>query len=146
VIDTEVVSTNLMAWPDGVRFFNYTGSRHRIWWLKVLPRTEWRTNGSGTLQPRRPTSLRPRLRRLIADVVAAGKEPQLTMLRVNAYNAVIMYLEGLITLDHVRRATEHNDYIDIPGVVIDDRCLVVRIMPQEMIMYASDRAGNKLVD
>jgi hypothetical protein len=146
VIDTEVVSTSLMAWPDGVRFYDYTGSRHRVWWLKVFPRTEWQTNGSGTLKPRRPTSLRPRLRRLISDVVAAGKEPQLAMLRVNAYNAVIMYLEGLITLGHVRRATEHSDYIDIPGVVIGDRCLVVRIMRKEMAMHATDRAGNKLVD
>jgi len=70
----------------------------------------------------------------IKDDTDAGKRDEIAYVIVDARAAVVLYLNGIITAEHLREASEgpHDApegpyYVDIPGVVFDGLPLTVRV-------------------
>jgi len=57
--------------------------------------------------------------------------------------AVSLFLEGVLTMEHFKKATETENDIVIPGVTIGDRTLTARIVADlEYEIYTADADGN----
>ncbi|MCR4752839.1 MAG: hypothetical protein K5837_00245 [Candidatus Saccharibacteria bacterium] len=57
----------------------------------------------------------------------AGKRDKIAFVIVGKRAAVALYLEGIITAEHLRKASEGPDYVDIPDVNFEDLSLTVRV-------------------
>lgn len=94
-----------------------------------------------------PCSIMDDIRKQTAAVVASGNGHKIFILQLNARAAVIFFLEGKITVDHLKRASEGFDFIDLTSVRVDDRTLRVRIVatsPNEVVI--ADSRGNDLLN
>ena len=56
-----------------------------------------------------------------------GNRDKIAYVIVGIRAAVVLYLEGIITAEHLRKASEGPDYVDIPGVNIEGLSLTVRV-------------------
>ena len=63
----------------------------------------------------------------IKDDTDAGKRDKIAYVIVGIRAAVALYLEGIITAEHLRKASEGEKYIDIPNVTFEDLSLIVRV-------------------
>ena len=63
----------------------------------------------------------------IKDDTDAGKRDKIAYVIVGVRAAVVLYLSGIITAEHLRKASEGEDYIDIPNVIFEDLSLTVRV-------------------
>ena len=92
-----------------------------------------------------PDTMMPRITGCIADDVSNGNGDKVAQLQLGARQAVVFYLEGQLTRQHLTKATEGPDYIDIPNVDIDGRSLTVRILKEPQYSVATaDSEGNVL--
>ena len=67
------------------------------------------------------------IKQCIKDDTDAGKSYKIACVIVGKYAAVVLYLEGIITAEHLRKASEGPDYVDIPGVNVEGLSLTVRV-------------------
>ncbi|MBQ6593840.1 hypothetical protein IJI00_02135 [Candidatus Saccharibacteria bacterium] len=65
--------------------------------------------------------------RCIKDDTDAGKRDKIAYVIVGVRAAVALYLNGIITAEHLRKASEGEQYIDIPNVIFEDLSLTVRV-------------------
>jgi len=65
--------------------------------------------------------------RCIKDDTDAGKRDKIAYVIVGVRAAVVLYLSGIITAEHLRKASEGEDYVDIPNVIFEDLSLTVRV-------------------
>lgn len=63
----------------------------------------------------------------IKDDTDAGKRDKIAYVIVGVRAAVALYLNGIITAEHLRKASEGKEYIDIPNVIFEDLSLTVRV-------------------
>ena len=63
----------------------------------------------------------------IKDDTDAGKRDKIAYVIVGVRAAVALYLNGIITAEHLRKASEGEEYIDIPNVIFEDLSLTVRV-------------------
>src|SRR5688572_5038641 len=92
-----------------------------------------------------PSSMMPAISECIGSDVASGNEDKIAMLRLSSHSAVIFYLEGRLTRQHLTKATEGPDHIDIPDVDIDGRIVTVRVLREtEHSVATADSEGNVL--
>lgn len=63
----------------------------------------------------------------IKDDTDAGKRDKIAYVIVGVRAAVALYLNGIITAKHLRKASEGEEYIDIPNVIFEDLSLTVRV-------------------
>ena len=92
-----------------------------------------------------PYSMMSAIRDCINGDVENGNVDELSMLLLAPRSAVVFYLEGQLTRQHLTKATEGPDYIDIPNVDIDGRSLTVRILKEPQYNVATaDSEGNVL--
>lgn len=122
-----------------INFFGATGQK--------LNEKLWGINGFGgdTLTTHAPESMMPRIRECIANDVANGNGDKIAQVQLGARQAVVFFLEGMLTCEQLQNAAEGFGFIDVPGVVIDDRTLTVRITanPKHKVATA-DILGNIL--
>jgi hypothetical protein len=92
-----------------------------------------------------PDTMMPRIAECIAGDVADGNGDKVAQLQLGARQAVVFYLEGKLTREHLKHAIEGADFIDIPNVDVDGRILTVRVQanPEHSIATA-DSEGNVL--
>lgn len=92
-----------------------------------------------------PDTMMPRITECIADDVSNGNGDKVAQLQLGARQAVVFYLEGKITREHLKRAIEGTDFIDIPDVDVDGRTLTVRVQENpEYDVATADIGGNVL--
>jgi hypothetical protein len=92
-----------------------------------------------------PDSMMPAIHDCITGDVESGNADRLSMLLLAPRAAVVFYLEGRLTRQHLTKATEGTNYIDIPNVDIDGRKLTVRILQEPQYNVATaDSEGNVL--
>jgi hypothetical protein len=92
-----------------------------------------------------PGSMIPDIRECIEQDVAAGNSDKIAKVLVGPRQGVVLFLEGKITLEHLKNATQTEEFIDIPGVAIDDRVLTVRVLANASLRVATaDSEGNVL--
>ncbi|MBR0134003.1 hypothetical protein IJM16_01930 [Candidatus Saccharibacteria bacterium] len=65
--------------------------------------------------------------RCIKNDTDAGKRDKIAYVIVGVRAAVVLFLEGIIAAEHLRKATEGEEYIDIPNVIFDGLSLTVRV-------------------
>jgi hypothetical protein len=92
-----------------------------------------------------PESVMPVVHECINADVKDGNADKLAMLLLAPRSAVLLYLEGRLTSQHLIAAVEGPDYIDVPNVDFDGHTLTVRILrvPKYNVATA-DSDGNVL--
>jgi hypothetical protein len=141
---TGIATDNLYAEPDLLKIFGAQGSRHTVRHWGFWSRISWWCN---TYDQRdcwiyKPTSLLPMIDELFAKDAVAGQAHRVHTLRVDPYQAATLYLEGVITFEHVNAAVERDNHIDIPGVDINGHTLTVRVTQRVLPMATLDYAGT----
>lgn len=92
-----------------------------------------------------PDTMMPRIAECIADDVSSGNGDKVAQLQLGARQAVVFYLEGKLTREHLKHASEGADFIDIPNVDVDGHILTVRIQANpEYGVATADSEGNVL--
>ena len=92
-----------------------------------------------------PHSMMPTISDCINSDVESGNEDKLAMVLFAPRSAVVFWLEGGLTRQHLATASEGPDYIDIPNVDVDGRILTVRILKEPQYNVATaDSEGNVL--
>jgi hypothetical protein len=90
-----------------------------------------------------PETMLPDIRTLVAGDEAAGFGDKIATVLAGPRQAVILFLEGVITAQHLAGAKEDANYVDLPEVTIDGRTLTVRVMNDpELSVATADEAGN----
>jgi hypothetical protein len=113
----------------------------------ILSGDRWGVNafGGDPFFPTNHDSMMPAIQGCINDDVEAGNEDRLSMVLLAPLSAVIFFLEGRLTRQHLDTAVEGPDFIDIPYVDIDGRGLRVRILREsEYNVATADSEGNVL--
>jgi hypothetical protein len=143
-VDTNgILLPSMWASPDWILTYNEAeGSRRkrRGGFLWLFKRTEWYRNTPDTRQcsTMAPVStvwaITTRFNRL------SGRDPNypIRLLQVDPYQLVTLYLEGVITFDNLKAATEDGDHIDIPDVQIGPRMITVRVSAEMKPMAVLD--------
>ena len=92
-----------------------------------------------------PDSIMDRVHECIAGDIEDGNGDKIAQLQLGPRQAVVFYLEGRLTREHLKGAVEGPEFIDVPNVDLDGRTLTVRIQenPQYDIATA-DSEGNVL--
>lgn len=107
----------------------------------------WAINafGNDLLCQVEPGSMMPEISACIASDVDSGNGDKIAQVQLGARQAVVFFLEGKLTREHLKNAVEGLGFIDIPSVAIDDRTLTVRITPSpENTVATADSEGNIL--
>ncbi len=92
-----------------------------------------------------PDSMMSAIHDCINGDVENGNADKIAMLLLAPRSATVFYLEGRLTRQHLTKATEGPDHIDIPDVDIDGRNLTVRILKEpEYNVATADSDGNVL--
>lgn len=92
-----------------------------------------------------PDTMMPRIGECIADDVSNGNGDKIAQLQLGARQAVVFYLEGKLTREHLKHANEGADFIDVPDVDVYGRTLTVRIQADpEYAVATADSEGNVL--
>lgn len=67
------------------------------------------------------------------------------MILLGANLGVALGLEGVLTREHLEKATGGAEYVDVPGVEIDGRDLVVRVLREpEYDISTADSDGVRI--
>jgi hypothetical protein len=135
---TVSAGTNWSLNADGV--INFFGAEGR-----KFDETTWAINAFSDLWAQVPTgTLMPRILECIQDDIDAGNGEKIAQVQLGARQAVIFFLEGKLTSEHLENATGGEDFIDIPNVSIDaDRNLTIRIFVKpENSVATADIDGN----
>lgn len=92
-----------------------------------------------------PDSMMSSIHDCINADIENGNGDKITILLLAPRSAVVFYLEGRLTRQHLTKATEGPDHIDIPDVDVDGRSLTVRILKEpEYNVATADSEGNVL--
>lgn len=92
-----------------------------------------------------PDSIMDSVRDCIAGDVEDGNGDKVAQLQLAPHQAVILYLEGVLTREHLKCAIEGTDFVDIPDVDVDGRTLTIRIQTNpEYDIATADSEGNVL--
>lgn len=73
----------------------------------------------------------------IKDDTDAGKRDKIAYAIVGIRAAAALYLLDIITAEHLRNATEGDNYVDIPGIVFDGLSLTVRVDPSRDYIFCA---------
>ena len=65
----------------------------------------------------------------IKEDIKAGRRADIAYVIVGNRYAASLYIDKVITEEHLRNATEGDDYVDLPGVAFGDFTLTVRVDP-----------------
>ncbi len=65
----------------------------------------------------------------IEEDIKAGRRDDVAYVIVGNRYAASLYIDKVITEEHLRNATEGDDYVDLPGVAFGDFTLTVRVDP-----------------
>ncbi len=124
VANTQLNGLNYAVDGQEITFFDAKGTK--------LDADRWAINAMGgdLYFEVTPSSMMPNVHGCISDDVKSGNDNKLAMLLLAPRPAVILYLEGLLTRNHLTIATEGPDYVDIPNVDVDGRSLTVRILKE----------------
>jgi hypothetical protein len=66
----------------------------------------------------------------IQQAICVGSGQEITQLRLGPRSAVFLFLGGGLTCDQLARATEGDDFVDIPDVSLHGSTFAVRIVPE----------------
>ena len=124
---------------QAITFFDAKGTK--------LGGDRWAINafGGGLYVEVGPDSMMPAIHDCINGDVENGNADKLAMLLLAPRSAVVFYLEGRLTRQHLTTASEGPDYIDIPNVDVDGRSLTVRILKEPQYNVATaDNEGSVL--
>ena len=106
-----------------INFFGARGMRSRDGWLTNTPFSD-----SLMLTSRREDEIPQTIQECIVTDVKAGKGDRIACVTVGARSAVLLYLGNYITIEHLRKASEGEDYIDIPNVNFEGLSLTVHVI------------------
>lgn len=123
-----------------VRFFGQAGDRGdgKTWRISYFT--------SSPESPADPSDSMPAIRRIIMGDVNNGRGDDIAMLLLAPMAAVLLFLEGVITEQHLNGAQEPADNIvDIPGVFIEGRTLTVRVQRDAEHTIATADAQGRLI-
>ena len=116
-----ISGTNFSLEADTINFFGAMGTRLG---------DKWAINAFGgelMVEVAKSDEVRQDIMRCIEDDTNAGKRGEIAYVIVGIRAAVALYLSDIITAEHLRKATEGEDYVDIPGVPFKDLSLTVRV-------------------
>jgi len=72
-------------------------------------------------------------------------DDQIAQVHLGMHYAVLLYLEGIITIEHFGRAIERMGFIILPDVEIGGRLVAVHILrTDEYLVATCDKVGNIL--
>jgi hypothetical protein len=92
-----------------------------------------------------PDSIMDVVRDCIAGDIENGNEDKIAMLLLGPSQAVVFYLEGQMTREHVKNAVEGKGFVDLPNVEVDGRTLTIRVLGEsECTTAMADSDGNIL--
>lgn len=103
------------------------------------------TLSTEVLTPVLKSSILPRIRKYIQNDVTAGKGHKIAMVQLAPRQAVVFFLEGMLTRKHFDAATEGSNYVDIPRVMIEGRSLTVRVRKDAEFTVATLDTEGKMV-
>lgn len=112
----------------------------------VFGKNSWAVNALGDMMVEvDPDSIMDRVRSCIDNDVEAGNGDKIAQLQLAPRQAVVFYLEGMLNRDHLKKAVEGPNFIDIPDVDVGGRSLTVRIQGEpEHEVATADAEGNIL--
>ncbi|HTE58689.1 MAG TPA: hypothetical protein VK694_08190 [Verrucomicrobiae bacterium] len=140
---TEIHTTNFEGWTTGVRFFDAVGAKHKVPWLRFLFRTEWETNFTGPMYSTPRISLmQGTLYWFMKYAEILGKVDEIAVAQVSSRAAVRMFLEGLLTMDHLYIAVNYDTHVEMTPVQLEGRHMVVRVVPSGPSLTFLDRQDN----
>ena len=116
---------------------------------QIISEKSWAINGFGgdLLVEVSPDSMMGTIRECIETDVQNGNVDKLAQLVLMPRQAVVLYLEGVLTKGHFKNATETDQEILIPDVQIDEYLLTVRIVEEsDYEVYTADSNGELLPD
>lgn len=119
-----------------IEFFDAKGSQ--------MSSTSWCINafGGGLMAEVDPSSMLDDVRDCIKQDVAAGNGDKVAQIQFGPRQAVVFFLEGKITREHLDAAVEGPDFIDIPNVNVDGKVYVVRVLREpELRVATADAEG-----
>jgi hypothetical protein len=94
-----------------------------------------------------PASMMPEIRNCIAQDAAEGNADKIAQVQLGPRQAVVFFLEGRLTVAHLKQAIEPEDgaFIDIPKVAVEERVVTIRVIgaPRHTVATA-DQDGNVL--
>jgi hypothetical protein len=125
---------------DTIRFFDQAGNHG--------DGTRWRISffGSSPSDAVDPSDSMPAIRQIIMGDVNNGRGDDIAALVVAPGAAVLLFLEGVITAQHLNGAQEPaENIVDIPGVFIEGRTLTVRVAKDAAHTIATADAQGQLI-
>lgn len=82
------------------------------------------------------------IRERIQHAIRAGSGQEMTQLRLGPRSAVFLFLDGGLTCDHLARATEGDEFVQIPDVSLGGRTLAIRIVPEPKYEVTASSASR----
>lgn len=133
----KVESINWSIENGTINFFGAKGAKHGKSWI---------VNAFlGIMCEVEPDSMLPQIRDIIADDVKNGNGDKIAQILMAPRQAVVFYLEGVLTKDLLKQSVEGPGFIDVPNVQIDDRVLTVRILEHSEYTVATADADGVVV-
>ncbi len=145
---TEQIKSSYEFEEGGIRIFGARGIR-----LSEDRRLMNALGGDQMIEVIRDNSTRNRIGWCIAqartyrgwDDDRTRRSMRVAQIQISAHAAVSLYLDGVLTPDHLVDAIESPDYIDIPYGRFSDG-LTIRVLPNKTEITAADARGNVLYD
>lgn len=92
-----------------------------------------------------PDSIMDTVRDCIAGDIKNGNEDKIATLLLGPNQAVVFFLEGQLTREHIENAVDGDGFVDIPNVEVEGRTLTVRVLEEPTHSVATaDSDGNVL--
>ncbi len=130
----------LNYWHEGssINFFGAKGVK--------LEQGRWAINAfHGLMAEVAPSSIMDEVRECIRDDVDSGDGDKIAQLQLGPRQAVVFFLEGMMTPEDLSRAIEGPAFVEIPNVQIEGRSLTVRILPSpHYTVVTADKNGDVL--
>lgn len=136
---SQLTGVNYEVNGQAIAFFDAKGTK--------LGGDRWAINalGGSLFVEVSPDSMMSAIHDCINGDVESGNVDKLAMLLLAPRSAVVFYLEGKLTREHLKHAIEGTDFIDIPDVDVDGRTLTIRIQANpEYSVATADSEGNVL--
>jgi hypothetical protein len=125
---------------DAIEFFGARGTKISGGWAVNG------ANDGATWVQVLSTSIMGIVRECIADDIRSGNDDKIAMLLLAPHEAVVFFLEGKLTREHIDKAIEGADFVEFPGVMVEGRSLTVRVTESsdEYTIATADAEGNVL--
>lgn len=143
ILSAEIVSgTNWSVSANVIEFFGVKGTKAqsgKFWAINAFGDDLWFEVA--------PASIMSQILDCIEQDVATGSSDKIAQVQIGPCQAVVFFLEGKLTVDHLKKATEPEGlgFIDIPDVTVDDRVVTIRIIAEATYTVATaDSDGNVL--